>query len=278
VISVTIPIASCARMGAMKNTTSTKRSDAIRDGHHEAIACTNSLATLTRDEKITVAYAQELVGGLSNPSKMPSKSYSTPAAKCNVGSKLRDVSGSTCSDCYACKGCYEFTSTIQATTRRYYVLLGCMSSEFLASQWAYAMSIAIGRKPHFRWHDAGDLLSIQHLTAIVHVANLRPDVSFWLPTREYKIVREYTRVYGEFPANLIVRVSAAMRDDDGPQIEDGSGLINLDESTGYLPTSGVHDMCSPIGHACDAYTRDGECGDCRVCWDRETAHVSYPRH
>jgi hypothetical protein len=267
----------------MENTTTTKRRNAERDGHHDAIACINSLATLTREEKITCAYARELVGGFSNPSKMPGLSYSLTAAKCNVGSKLRDVSGSTCSDCYACKGTYQFTGTIAATTRRYYVVLACMSTPALMSQWVYAMTKGIGPNvKHFRWHDAGDLVNLQHLTAICEVADLRPDVEFWLPTREYKIVREYLRKYTCFPRNLTVRVSAAMRDERAPEIADVSGplgdLVNLGEPTRYLPTSGVHDEAAPLGHACDAATREGACGDCRVCWDREVQHVSYPRH
>lgn len=29
---------------------------------------------------------------------------------------------------------------------------------------------------------------------------------------------------------------------------------------------------------CDAYERDGKCGDCRACWDRDVAVVAYPAH
>ncbi len=52
--------------------------------------------------------ALPIVGGLSNPSKMPCKGTSTPPKYCNVGSKLRKVKGSVCYDFYACYGLYTF--------------------------------------------------------------------------------------------------------------------------------------------------------------------------
>jgi hypothetical protein len=29
---------------------------------------------------------------------------------------------------------------------------------------------------------------------------------------------------------------------------------------------------------CDAYERDGKCGDCRACWNKETPIIAYPAH
>jgi hypothetical protein len=40
-----------------------------------------------------VSEARENVGRLSNPSKMPSKSYGLPAQACKVGGKLRASKG-----------------------------------------------------------------------------------------------------------------------------------------------------------------------------------------
>lgn len=278
---ITIGLCCCAMMAAMETKTTAKRDEAEALGLRQAQELTRNIASIPYAYDVhamRVGAAKEIVGGLSNPSKMPCKSYSLPAAKCNVGSKLRDVSGSTCSGCYARTGCYQFASTITATTRRYHVVTACMSTRELAVMWATAMSVAIGRTKYFRWHDAGDVQSFQHLSAICMVADLRPDVEFWLPTREYRIVREYLRSQGRFPTNLCVRISAPMRDEAAPQIADETELVTLDGSTGYLPTSGVHDTCPPMGTACDAYTRQGECGDCRKCWNPRFAHISYPRH
>jgi hypothetical protein len=29
---------------------------------------------------------------------------------------------------------------------------------------------------------------------------------------------------------------------------------------------------------CEAYSRDGKCGDCRKCWDKSVRVVAYPAH
>ena len=50
--------------------------------------------------------ALEIVGGLSNPSKMPCHSYGISAHLCITGAKLVNIEGSVCGDCYALKGMY----------------------------------------------------------------------------------------------------------------------------------------------------------------------------
>ena len=62
--------------------------------------------------------ALKLVGGLSKPSKMPGWAYGIPAKECKTGSKLVNVSGSTCEGCYALKGCYVFKVVQEAQYRR----------------------------------------------------------------------------------------------------------------------------------------------------------------
>jgi hypothetical protein len=125
---------------------------------------------------------------------------------------------------------------------------------------------------YFRWHDAGDLASVEHLDAIVQIAVNCPRVSFWLPTRESKIVRAWCRANGvadpiEVAPNLVCRGSAAMIDGRAPD--------------GFRFASGVHSRkgSPPTGMVeCGAYENNGECGACRTCWDPNVAAVSYPRH
>ena len=50
------------------------------------------------------------VNVLSSTSKMPSKSFGFGAQRCLVGSKLRNVKGSTCENCYAMKGAFTWSS------------------------------------------------------------------------------------------------------------------------------------------------------------------------
>ena len=48
---------------------------------------------------MNIKEAKAIVGGLSNPSKMPGYGYGLSAFDCSVGSKLRLIKNSTCSMC-----------------------------------------------------------------------------------------------------------------------------------------------------------------------------------
>jgi len=205
---------------------------------------------------LTIKQAKELTGGLGNPSKMPGKAYGLPAQKCNVGSKLRDVDGSVCSTCYACdKGRYAFANVKAAQERRYNSLTHIL--------WIDAMITLIEKEDYFRWHDSGDLQGLDHLMAIVEIAEQCPDTKFWLPTKEYGLINKYNRLGGFIPSNLIIRVSAPMVD-----------CVSIG---GYEHSSTVH-----TGHwngfVCPAPTQNGECDDCRACWDKNVKNVSYRVH
>jgi hypothetical protein len=116
---------------------------------------------------------------------------------------------------------------------------------------------------YFRWHDAGDLQSFQHLLSIVQIAENCPGTVFWIPTREKKFVNQFLNAFGKFPKNLIVRVSATMRDE---------------KAGDYKNTSTIHEHKKPIGFACKAAENNNECGDCRACWDPKIKNISYKFH
>ena len=61
---------------------------------------------------------KDITGSLSKPSKMPGHAYGLPAQECKTGSKLAKVKGSTCSSCYALKGCYVFKVVKAAQYKR----------------------------------------------------------------------------------------------------------------------------------------------------------------
>jgi hypothetical protein len=119
----------------------------------------------------------------------------------------------------------------------------------------------------FRYHDSGDVQSVTHLEMINDIAELTPGIAHWLPTRETGMVAGFLRKNGNFAANLLVRVSAPMVD----------GKVATGPS-GYA--SGVHTTEVPADgqQLCIAYTQDGECRDCRACWDFSVKTVSYPKH
>ena len=212
------------------------------------------------------------VGGLSNPSKMPWFSYSIPAEFCKTGSKLAKLENTVCSDCYACKGRYLFGAVKNAMNRRFEKLenLEQWTEDFSKLLNELASVEKNPEKLYFRWHDSGDIQSVEHLAKIVQIAWDCPTIRFWIPTREYGFVTQYIEKFGElFPPNLTIRLSTHMVDSQNPP------------KIGGLPTSTVHTKPErmPLGTIqCEAYTREGKCADCRVCWDSSVQNVSYPKH
>jgi hypothetical protein len=72
------------------------------------------------------------------------------------------------------------------------------ASDGLASiSWVDSMVklISSSGEAYFRWHDSGDLQSLQHLLDIVRIAEQLPNVSFWLPTKEKGLVYKYREYF-----------------------------------------------------------------------------------
>lgn len=207
-----------------------------------------------------IAQANAITGGLSKPSKMPGRGFSIPAKYCKMGAKLRTLSGSVCSVCYALKGRYVFGVVKTALERRFKLL-----NEPL---WVEAMVRLIKKQEKsgfFRWHDSGDIQSIEHLLRIVEVCKQTPNVKHWLPTREYGLVSAYLRAGHTFPKNLTVRLSAYML--NGPPPTDFANKLGVQ-------TSGV----SKDTFTCPASKQDNFCGKCRACWDSKVENISYKQH
>jgi len=204
--------------------------------------------------------AQKVMVSLSAPSKMPSASWSIPAQHCKVGAKLHAVKGSICHGCYARKGMYVFPHVKDALNAR--------EVAYDHPQWVEAMTVAIRVKTktvkYFRWFDSGDLQSIEMLEKIAQIACNLPDVSFWLPTKEYAIVGAYLQGNTK-PSNLTIRASAYMVDQKPPKLFG-------------LPTSTVDKDKPHYGLHCPAPEQGGECGDCRNCWNPQVENVSYHKH
>lgn len=233
------------------------------------------LSTLKTTEKTTI-------GGFSEPSKMPWLSWSISAFRCQTGGRLRDVEGSTCSDCYAIGGNYRYNN-VQAALERRFATLADLDAwvesmvEALTERASRYMPTDDEPLPSFRWHDSGDLQSVEHLDAICRVVERTQgltfadgtmgDIAHWLPTREYGFVQKFLKDGGMIPSNLCVRLSAHMVNGPVP-------------SRIGLPVSSVHtdESAYPDAAICPAYRQDGRCGSCRTCWDGSVLHVSYPKH
>ena len=209
---------------------------------------------------ITVTELLDKVGGFSAPSKMPCHGYSIPASRCKTGRKMRTVKNSICSICYALKGRYSFPNVQNALERRYKTIKG--------KRWVADMVnaiTAVEKSGFFRWHDSGDLQSLSHFGNICAIARLTPNIKYWLPTREYGMVREFIEKGGVIPDNLTVRFSALMVNGAAPE--------TLAKRLGVQ----VSGACASA-FTCPASRQGNVCGSCRACWSKETFNVTYKTH
>ena len=196
--------------------------------------------------------AKEITGGLTYTTKMPGPSYNTPASRCLTGAKLRNVKNSVCSSCYALKGNYKRFPKVEEALERRFQSLGHES-------WVTAMATLIKDHKFFRWHDAGDIQSMQHLENIFEVCRLTPDTQHWMPTREARFL---TLMDPDIvPSNLIIRMSSHMIDQKPVKFWPWTSTV----------TSG-HDA------SCPAPKQGNTCGSCRACWSRDVKTVSYGKH
>ena len=193
--------------------------------------------------------AKKITGGLSAPSKMPGPAFNLPAQACITGSKLVKVPGSVCHGCYALKGRYRFPNVKEALQRRLAALMDPRCVD--------AMVVLIDKEPFFRWHDSGDLQSVQHLKNIFEVCNRTPGTQHWLPTREVKFL---PLNFDAIPKNLIIRLSGHK--------------IDKDAASFWPWTSTV----VTAGRTCPAPDQNNECKECRACWSRDTANIAYGKH
>ena len=196
--------------------------------------------------------ASKITGGLSKPGKMPEGSYNLPASACKTGAKLRLVPGTPCYKCYAFKGRYNFPNVKDALSRRL--------ESITDPQWVKAMAVLIKGKKHFRWHDSGDIQSVDHLKKIFQICDLTPDTNHWLPTQE----RQFLPLPGsKIPKNLVIRLSNAKND--------------TKPGNAWSHWSTVVTKPRP-GRVCPAPKQGNECGSCRACWSKDVKEVQYKIH
>ncbi len=196
--------------------------------------------------------ANKITGGLSKPSKMPGPAHNLPAARCITGAKLVKVAGSVCAGCYALKGRYRFKNVQDALNRRLKALED--------PRWVNAMVVLIKDHKYFRWHDSGDIQSMQHLENIFRICRATPETKHWIPTREAQFLKRLK--LKQVPRNLVIRMSSHMVD-QGPV-------------TFWPWTSTV--VSDKAKKTCPAPEQENQCKDCRTCWDREVPTVAYGKH
>ena len=197
---------------------------------------------------------------------MPCHGYSLPATKCKRGSILRKLKNSVCSGCYALKNRYMFNNVQTALHKRLDALLSDTYT------WQRLLTELIDRKEksgYFRWHDSGDIQSPEHLSAINNIAFALPHIKFWIPTREFSVVKEWVKT-NDIAPNLIIRISANLI---------GQTLRRPSIGSTNLTTSSVGATQTLSGNRnCPAPQQDNQCKDCRSCWDAQVSNVNYTLH
>lgn len=223
----------------------------------------------SRTRKVKVPNTNTSV--LTVTSKMPSPSYSLPAHKA-----CPNANGSICENCYAGKGCYQYRAVVEAQNTRFDWTRKCMQSPEGIEEFVSVMVAAISYVgvSYFRGHDSGDFFSVQYVKAWTRICAALPDIKFWFPTREWqsKASTELLPVLNPridslralaALSNVTLRPSALNVGDEAPVV------------AGFSAGSTVN---NPAAFSCMAPSQNGECRDCRFCWDAPEAPVSYNLH
>ena len=204
---------------------------------------------------------------LSKPSKMPCPTWSLEARETCPGSidPITKKSVPVCEGCYAATGFYKMPDSmkVRAFNRK----------DWLRKEWVDEMVDAINNQKlkrgetqkYFRWFDSGDVYHPHLADKIYEIMIRTPEVKHWLPTRSYKIPRilETLERMKQLPNTSIRYSSDSIR---GEHDEKHGSVV--------IPSSDT-----PIkATVCDAYERDGKCGDCRACWNKEIDLIAYPAH
>lgn len=214
----------------------------------------------------TVKSARQITSGdISNKnSKMLGSSFGLSPFECSKGSELAKIEGSVCHQCYAKRGTGIYKNVKQGRLNNTMAVRKATESTTGINNWINAMVYLIEKRDKtgfMRWHDAGDLQSLDHFKMIIKVAEKLPSISFWLPTKEKRIIESYK---GVLPDNLCVRLSGSMVDGRPPKTK--------------FNTSTVHKNATGHGYVCPAPTNGNQCGSCSACYNKNVSNVSYHKH
>lgn len=235
------------------------------------------MARVSKTELARIRTLWEAIGGLSRPGKMPGYAWGIPAHNCKTGSTLVKVPGSVCNICYALKNRYIMPQVAAAYERRLKIY------QENPTQWVDQMIELLelllkaypAKMTHFRWFDSGDLQDKEMLERILEIAWIVPNsIKFWLPTREYGIVKDVLET-NVVPTNLTIRLSAHMQD---RVLHLNQEIFGNAHVTTSAVASGKEPKTAQIGWQCPALKAGNKCGVCRACWSRDVPLVVYPAH
>lgn len=234
-------------------------------------APTSPLMAKPTTANLTLSALIERLGAFQYTSKMPGPSWSIDASLCPTGQRLRaTVPDSPCAKCYALKGHFATPKVIEASARR-------LQAYRQEPDWARLMarlielSVPVG-DPYFRWFSSGDLLDMTMLHRIIQVAWMTPAVQHWLPTQERDLVRSLTL---PIPPNLTIRLSTPTINGVPSELFTASVVLSRTNKARWAKRVARN---STARHYCPSSLQDGQCGNCRTCWDPNTKVIAYLQH
>ena len=218
----------------------------------------------------SIKQALPYIVSLSKPGKMETFGYSTSALDCKQGGKLNLVEGSVCHNCYARKGRYVYSDVKRCLDRR----LDKIKNE---PYWMDAMVYILNHKKIknkpltiFRWHDSGDLQSMEHFRKIIEIAKMTPQITHWLPTKEVKLMKAFIKTGEKLPKNLNLRVSAFMINGKPVKLKGmTTSVVITKDRVGKTP-----------GFDCPVYAdsdHGSKCGSCDMCY-KSKRRINYIEH
>jgi len=165
----------------------------------------------------------------------------------------------------ACQGCYATTGNYRFANVKAPRAHNKLDWQRLA--WSDDMVAELARDTHFRWFDSGDAYTLALAEKMLEVMRRTPWVKHWLPTRMYKFPK-FRIVLSEMQAlkNVSVRFSSDSVTGDYTKGLHGSVIIPT-------PADAKRGM-----KLCGAYDNNGQCGDCRACYDKKVKVIAYPAH
>lgn len=221
---------------------------------------------MTRKEALTI------IGGLSEPSKMPCYAFSLPPEACPTGAKLQSIPGTPCFNCYAMKGNHRRKNVKNALSRNLERLREALDDPAYRERYIDAFIWLLRNQKHFRWFEAGDLQSELHLHIINQICWHTPLCEHWMSTLEYNTVLSF--VFNSdrtFAPNLTIRVSSPLVDST-PRVSEQVTRSVVITNPKAVPPSVI----------CPASLitkwQDRKCNDCRMCWNNEQKLVAYLKH
>jgi hypothetical protein len=181
------------------------------------------------------------------------------------------------------KGRYYFSNVKSALNKRYRLVKKALKEPKYADRWVEAMTSLINKQSpsYFRWHDSGDIFSLEYAHLMLRVIRETGRTRHWIPTKEVNTVG---LIQHEIPPNAIFRWSSGQLSTWQDDLRHRFPVAHvMDFAKGVYGTpESIHMIATQGGLLCLAAarkTKNGQaCGNCRACWDPKVNAVVYPLH